>query len=450
MNNTSKRGSAGVKQIVIIVVLVIAGATLLMMYNRHEQKKRLEAERQAEAARIERERAEEAARAQLKKEQEEAERKLREEQEAREKAQREREEAERERARKAAEAEAARQKKIETENKRREVYTTARELFKSTLYLEENAPPSDKILSAKAGSKFWFIFDTHTTDKLIYEVDKVSYSRMEVKALSVDADAKDVPYMDFIRMVNGGTYVYTSGDKVWLKCAKSPEGSFPVPKRGRNFSVAAKISGELYKTLLELGTNSGGVKCRLTLRSGNGKTNILLGEIGFGEVLPRRSIEEGIGKHIGRKASSAISGTDKVAKPTFKRTVVLYDGDVIKKEITVTKVPRNFTFRPPPEEPVIYRPSVRPSVNRTKSKKMEVWESKKEFARKKWQELYDEAVRQEKREQREREAYRQALALKKKEINQMEADATRLSKDDEIIDSTLENYKIIVELVKQK
>ena len=446
MNDTRRRGAAGVKQIVIIGILVIAGVTLLMMYNRHEQKKRLEAERQAEAARIERERAEEAARAQLKKEQEEAERKIREEQEAREKAQRAREEAERERARKAAEAEAERQKKIEIENRRREAYSTAQGRFKTTLDLEENAPPSEKIQSAKAGCKFWFIFDSHPTDKLIYEVDKVSYSRMEVRALSADADAKNVPYLDFIRMVNNSTYAYSSGDKVWLKCKKPIAGSYSVPRRGRNFCVAASVLGAMYGTLVKLGTNLGYVRCRVTLLSSSGKTNIPLGEIGFGEVLPRRSIEENIGKLIGRKASSAIPGTDKVAKPTFKRTVVLYNGDVIKKEITVTKVPRTFTFRPPPEETEKYRPA----VNRKKSKKMEEWESKKEFARKKWKELYDEAVRQEKREKRDRAAYRQALALKKKEINRMEEDAVRLSKDDEIIDSTLENYKIIVEVVEQK
>ena len=450
MNDKRRKGAVGIKQIVVIGILVVAGLALTVMYNRHIQKERLEAERQAEEARLKRERAEEATRAQRQKEEEDAEKKRHAEQEACEKAQRERDEAEREQARKAAEEEAARQKKIETENKRREVYNTARDLFKSALYMEEEAPPSEKIQSAKAGSKFWYAFDTYPTDKLIYEVDKVSFSRMEVRALSLEAEAKDVPYLDFIRMVNGNSYIYTSGDKVWLKCEKNPEGSYPVPKRGRDFCVAAKNSVALYKTLLELGTKSGGARCRLTLRSDNGKTDIFLGEIGFGDVLPRRAIEEDIGKLIGRKASSAISGTDKVAKPTFKRTVVLYDGDVIKKEITVTKVPRNFTFRPLPEEPVIYRPSVRPSVNREKSKKMEVWESKKEFARKKWQELYDEALRQERQEERVRADYGKALELKKREINQMKADAVRLSKDEDVIDSALESYKIFVEVVGQK
>ena len=454
MNDKRRKYIVGIKQIVVIGVLVVAGLALTVMYNDHIQKEKIEAERQAEETRLKRERAEEAARAQRQKEEEEAkeaEEKRRAEQEAREKAQREREEAEREQARKAAEEEAARQKKIETENKRREVYNTARDLFKSALYMEEEAPPSEKILSAKAGSKFWFIFDTYPTEKLIYEVYKASYSRMEVKTLSLEADAKDVPYLDFIRLVNGRSYIYTSGDKVWLKCEKNPEGSYPVPKRGRDFCVAAKNSFALYKTLLELGTKSGGARCRLTLRSDNGKTDILLGEIGFGDVLPRRAIEEDIGKLIGWKASSAIPENSKVEKPTFKRTVVLYNGKVIKKEIDVTKVPRTFNFPPPPK--VTYYPTyVRNwrEANRKAAQKMQEWAKKKEFARRKWKALYDEALRQERREQKVQADYKTALALEKKEVSQMEEDAVKLSKDEEVIDSALENYKIFVEVVGQK
>ena len=442
MNDKRKKGAVGIKQIVVIGILVVAGLALTVMYNKHIQKERLEAERQAEEARLKRERAEEAARAQRQKEEEEAEKKRRAEQEAREKAQREREEAEREQARKAAEEEAARQKKIETENKRREVYNTARDLFKSALYMEEEAPPSEKILSAKAGSKFWYAFDTYSTDKRV--------------AHGLDHDGmvaaeKDVPYMDFIRMVNGNSYVYTSGDKVWLKCEKNPEGSYPVPKRGRDFCVAAKNSVALYKTLLDLGTKSGGARCRLTLRSNNGKTDILLGEIGFGDVLPRRAIEEDIGKLIGRKASSSIPENSKVEKPTFKRTVVLYNGNGIKKEIDVTKVPRTFTFPPPPKEPEYNRQRYyRHSDNRAAAKKREEWAKKKEFARRKWKALYDEALRQERQEQKVHADYKTALALEKKEVSRMEEDAVKLSKDDEVIDSALENYKIFVEVVGQK
>ena len=450
MNDTGRSVGARVKQIVVIGVLVGASIALLMMYNRHEKERRLEAERRAEAARIKRERAEEAARAQLKKEQEEAERKLREEQEAREKAQTAREEAERERARKAAEAEAERQKKIEIETKRREAYSVAQGRFKAMLDLEERAPPGEKIQSAQAGRKFWFIFDSYPADKLIYEVNKISYSLMEVRVLSADADAKNVPFLDFIRMVNSRTWAYSSGYRVWLKCRKPPSGTYPVPKRGRNFCLSALTSGALHKTLVGLGTRSDGVRCRLTLRSDNGNTNILLGEIGFGDTLPRRSIEESIGKLIGRKASSAIPGSSKVAKPAFKRTVVLYNGNKIKKEITgVTKVPRTFSFPPPPGVSKDNQQKANPhSARKNTSKKMEEWAKRKEFARKKWQEMYNEAVRQGKREQRERAAYRQALALKKREINQMKEDAVRLSKDEELIDSALENYKIIVEVVE--
>ena len=87
MNDKRRKGAVGIKQIVVIGVLVVAGLALTVMYNRHIQKERLEAERQAEEARLKRERAEEAARAQRQKEEEEAEKKRRAEQEAREKAQ---------------------------------------------------------------------------------------------------------------------------------------------------------------------------------------------------------------------------------------------------------------------------------------------------------------------------------------------------------------------------
>ena len=449
MNKKRRQGAVWIKRIVFIGILVVAGLILTVMYNKYVQRERLEAERQAEAARLERERAEEAARAQRQKEEEEAEKKRREEQEAREKAQREREEAERERARKAAEAEAARQKRIEAENKRREVYNTARDLFKSALGLEGEAPPDEKIFGAKVGSKFWYIFPSHSTDKLIYEVVKVSPSRLEVRTLSPEADAKKVPYVDFIRMRNGNTCVHTSGGNVWLKCEESPEGSYPVPKRGRNFCLAAETIGKMYKTLVELGTNLNDIRYRLTLRSDSGNTNILLGEIGFGDIFPRRAIEAVVGERIGRKASSAIPETSKVEKPTFKRTVVLYNGTKIKKEIDVTKVPRTFTYPPPPGTPGKAGAHQNSTRGRA-SKRMEEWASRKEFARKKWKKMYDEAVRQERQETRAKEKYRTALALEKKDIERMEVEAAMLSKDSELIDSAMTRCKIVVEVVERK
>ena len=64
--------------------------------------------------------------------------------------------------------------------------------------------------------------------------------------------------------------------------------------------------------------------------------------------------------------------------------------------------------------------------------------------------MYDEALRQERQEQKVHADYKTALALEKKEVSRMEEDAVKLSKDDEVIDSALENYKIFVEVVGQK
>ena len=64
--------------------------------------------------------------------------------------------------------------------------------------------------------------------------------------------------------------------------------------------------------------------------------------------------------------------------------------------------------------------------------------------------MYDEALRQERRANRVQADYKTALALEKKEVSRMEEDAVKLSKDEEAIDSALENYKIFVEVVGQK
>ena len=63
--------------------------------------------------------------------------------------------------------------------------------------------------------------------------------------------------------------------------------------------------------------------------------------------------------------------------------------------------------------------------------------------------MYDEALRQERREKKVHADYKTALALEKKEVSRMEEDAVKLSKDEEVIDSALENYKIFVEVVGQ-
>ena len=54
MNDKRKKGAVGIKQIVVIGILVVAGLALMVMYNKHIQKERLEAERQAEEARLKR------------------------------------------------------------------------------------------------------------------------------------------------------------------------------------------------------------------------------------------------------------------------------------------------------------------------------------------------------------------------------------------------------------
>ena len=433
---TNRNGEMPIAGIVVLGIVAIVGIVGAVMYNNQAKRERMEVARRAEMARIEREKAEEAARLQRLKEEAEAERKRREARLAREREEEARELAERERKRKAAEAEAERQKKLEAENKRRDVYRAAQGRFLASLDMEGNAPAGEKIQSAKVGSKFWYIFASCASDKLIYEVEKVSSSRLKAMELSLEVDAREVDFADFKRMMENETFAYTSGGKVWLKCEKSPARSYVVPERGNDFCVAVENLGKMYDMLVGFGTRFDEVRCRVTLRSDSGKTKVPLGVIGFGDSLPRSEMEKAIGGQIGKKASaSATMGTGRVKKPKFKRTVVLYDGDVIKKGLDgVTNVPRRFKF-------------LGTRVNGFRRYHSE------EKARNDWKKLYDEAKRQEEQEQEAYAEYEAALAAEKAErsmASRMKDAVSRLANDDEVIDSALVKCKLIVEIGKRK
>lgn len=452
--NDREKGSIGVKQVVFIGILAIAGIAIAVMYGNHVKKAKLAAARQAEAARLERERAEKAAEAQRLKEEEEAKEKLRKEREERERREQEekaRKKAELEQARKKAEAEAERQKQAAAAAERRKAHQAAASRFQSTLDMEENASTGEKMRTAKTGSRFWCVLASDAKDRMIYEVEKVSPGRLKIKAISPEADAKEVPYADFNRMLDAATYAYTSGGKVWLKCAKSPAGTYFVPERGRDFCLAAAAFGALYETLAGFGTRLDGVKYRFSLRSSSGKTSIPLGVFGLGESLPRSRMEEAVGKQIGRKASAAASETDndKAKRPTFKRTVVLYDGDVIKKEISgVTKVPRTFNFHTPAKIAKILQGNLKQTP--ATQKEVQEHEKKKAYARRKWKELYDEARHQAKEEKLFHADQAAAQAAEKDKADELLEKAARMSKDNALIDSALENYSLVAEAEKRK
>ena len=430
---TNRKGEIPIAGIVVLSIVAIMGVAGVVMYNSHVKRERIEAARRAEMARIEREKAEEAVRTQRLKEEEEAERKRREARLAREREEEARELAERERKHKAAKEEAERQRKLEAENKRRVAYRTAQGRFLAPLDMEGNAPTGEKTQSAKVGSKFWYVFASHASDKLIYEVEKISSSCLKVMELSLEADAREVDFMDFKRMMDNETFAYTSGGKVWLKCKKSPAGSYAIPEKGNDFCVASECLGRLHDMLVGFGTEFNEVRCRVTLRSDSGKTKVQLGVIGFGDSLPRNEIEKAMGKQIGKKVNVTVAtGAGNIRKPKFKRTVVLYDGDMIKKGLDgVTKVPRQFKF-------------LGTRVNGYRRYHSEA------KARNDWQELYDEANRQEKQEQEAYAEYEAALAAEKSKVKQLKEAASRLSSDDEAIDSALAKCKLIVEVGKRK
>ena len=125
----------------------------------------------------------------------------------------------------------------------------------------------------------------------------------------------------------------------------------------------------------------------------------------------------------------------KLKKPKFKQTVVLYDGLHIASGVDgVTKVPRTFKH-------------LGTSHNDWKSLR-----TVEEF-RRKWQNLHDEALRQERKMQVLLSEYESALAEEKAEWEAQQAAQKRRraadAQDANVIDSALGKYKLYIK-AKQK
>jgi hypothetical protein len=84
------------------------------------------------------------------------------------------------------------------------------------------------------------------------------------------------------------------------------------------------------------------LKFRLTLKPKDGGNATVMGIIGYSESMSRDKIREFLVKAISARRVKSVN----IKEPRFKKftpTVVFYDGDIIRKEMRVTKVPRTFT-----------------------------------------------------------------------------------------------------------
>ncbi len=424
-----RKGSMAVKDLIVLGIGVIVLVVGIVCYTNYAERK-AEAERiareKARAEQIERERLE---RERQQKEEEEFERKKREARLARE-----REEAEREAARLAkekAEKEAAaeRQRKQEEMDAARRDYRTAQGLFSKEFCFVSDKNRSKLPYGSECAGEYWCVFSSYPEDHLIYKI-LFNGGVSKVHVLSSDSLPREMSESEFKAMYEPKRAAVSDGKTLWMKGAKLPGGYYEVPPRDKDFCVLELQIGKMYDTYAALGMEAPQIDCRVTLKSNSGKTSVVLGVFDLDDVIDRDKMEEAASEAIGKKLAKG-PGVDNVKRRRVRRSVVMYDGLLIKVDAKgVTHVPHVYSF------------------HGTNQRTGSGARAEREF-RAKWERLRAEAQRQEKLEAEAEAEYRAACAIAKEKAAAMRRENERIAGSESAIDAALSKCKLLVEVRKK-
>ena len=343
-SSVEKKSSVGV--IVIAVVALCGLAFGLVQYNkymkrrvaREQEELRLQEQARIKAAQEAEDRAlDEAAERERKRKEAEAER-TRRNAEA---------DAERERKRLAREKELQEQKeKAEAEKANRERIEDVERKFKSASIVFASDFAVDKSPIKRDGT-FYAIGLEYISDQKVYEAMVERGVVVAVRAFSTRSEPIDVEAKTFTDNImknrllvmgeDGVAWIYGTGKSSWTE---------KVSIANEYITPAKKELGELFAILSKWGRLPN-LKYRLTLKSSKngvlvkGGKEIPLGIIEYAAAISSDRIRDAILKPLQKKRElSADIKPPKLKK--FTPTVVFYDGDIIRKELKVTKVPRIF------------------------------------------------------------------------------------------------------------
>lgn len=221
--------------------------------------------------------------------------------------------------------------------------------------------------------------------------------------------------------------------RVWLRGVPKNGSAYEVPRRGRDFMSADVELGELYAALASLDVKFEEMKSRLILRPQNGGEQVVMGILSYDDSLRWEKLEDFARQSIEERNKKLSVGKKPPKLKRFKQTVVLYDGQHVKKTVKgVTLVPRTFNHLG------TSRSDLRWSYQRN-------WEGKKystvnDFYRK-WSDLYSEALRQEREAKRVAQENERAVAEFERE--QAMRNSARVSLSE--IEKELSKWRIVVD-----
>ena len=224
---------------------------------------------------------------------------------------------------------------------------------------------------------------------------------MVVQRLTPTADPIELPEADFKQLTAEVPFlVMREGRAYFCTPGKLSETTNAVPTYGESVNPSKETFGALYDLVFKLRIKRPDFVWQISFRPRDFETSFEICTVRFGETVTRNRIypkvreamriyQENLAR---QKASRSMRGAKRPA-----RTVVLYDGNTIRKNIHgVTQVPRLFSY--------IGGNRHKYAIN---SYSYRIEARKEEESRAKWQKLYNEAVRQ---ENAEREANRSVEA----------------------------------------
>ena len=322
------------------------------------------------------------------------------------------------------------QKKAEDEKANRERIEEIERKFKSSpMVFAVDFPESRSPL--KKDGVFYAIGLDYISDNKIYEAMCEHGVITAARAFSPKGEPEDVDVKTFNEKLKSRLLVKGENDVVWICGTGKSSWMENVSLRDEVIFPAKTELKELYAILFKWNCLPD-LKYRLTLKSAKdgkltkGGREISLGIIAYDKSISLTRIRDSILKVLQKnRDKSANIKPPKLKK--FKPTVVFYDGDIIRSEMNVTKVPRKFKHLGTKHHGTV--------KHRTY-----------EQAEKQWQKLRDEAERQMRRQ--EEVKLENAKLMQNYEVEVRDVLSKAISGEE--IESEVRKYLLLIERSRSK
>lgn len=172
-------------------------------------------------------------------------------------------------------------------------------------------------------------------DSIFFEVASRADGSVEVKSLSRDEADRSVSREAYEKLVQNNGCLFAHTDKVYVVSPKNDAGNlYPVPDRG--VDPAELVLRNVYRAMIRQRVDVSGISFDVSYVPSGGGKEVAVDNVPFGRSLSRSKILDVVIQSA-RKSFKPPRGKTKAKRAT----VVWYDGDIVKRTMNVTYVPRN-------------------------------------------------------------------------------------------------------------